>query len=186
MNSSVSASKSISALFDSTQHKLLLLFVFIKMESPLTQSTVLDFCSVTNEWINYMDCSVALKDLEDAKFIVPCEKHAGCETLYHITNEGRLCLSHFFTKLPSSIRSDITKQVKLQRMTFKRKQEYFADYSKNDDGSYSVTLRITEPEQPVVEIIMNVPSRSVASQIYDKWEEKAAGVYQALYDLLIE
>lgn len=186
MISSVSLNNNIATQFDSTQRKLLLLFVFDKMEMPLSSDTIYDFCTSTNQWLNYIDCNIAFSELLSAKFVASGEKHAGCELLYHITEEGRTCLSHFFSKIPSSVREDIILQVKQQRMSFKRKQEYFADYSKNEDGSYSVTLRITEPEQPVFEIVMNVPSRTMANKIYEKWGEKAACVYQAIYDQLLE
>ena len=37
-------------------NKLILLFVFDKMESALSERTIVDMCSTSNDWINYMDC----------------------------------------------------------------------------------------------------------------------------------
>ena len=42
---------------DSTQNKLILLFVFDKMETALTESTVIDLCSYKNNWIDYTTVS---------------------------------------------------------------------------------------------------------------------------------
>ena len=54
---------------DSTQNKLLLLFVFDKMEMPLSEQTILEMCCSANNWINYIDCKQALMQLIDANFV---------------------------------------------------------------------------------------------------------------------
>ncbi len=179
------ASTNNAIKIDHTQHKILLLFVFDKMEMPLTDNTVFDFCTATNTWLTYIDCKLALEELIGAGFLVTTE-NAAKERLYSLAPEGRICLAHFFPKLPSSIREDITCQVKSQRMSFKRKQEYFADYDKCADGNYRVNLRIVEPDKEVVEVIITVPSRGLASSVCEKWEEKAPAVYQTIYDQLID
>ena len=38
---------------DSTTNKLILLFVFDKMETALTESTILDLCCYKNNWIDF-------------------------------------------------------------------------------------------------------------------------------------
>ncbi|MBR2371406.1 MAG: DUF4364 family protein [Clostridia bacterium] len=48
------------ATLDNTQNKLLLLFVFDKMEIPLSEDTIVDLCCNTNNWITYIDCKQAL------------------------------------------------------------------------------------------------------------------------------
>lgn len=172
-------------LVDQTQHKLLLLFVFDKMEMPLTDNTVFEFCTSSNSWLNYIDCKLALNELIEAEFLGSTE-NAAKEKLYSLTTKGRTCLAHFFSKLPSSVREDISRQVKLQRMNFKRKQEYFADYDKTSDGNFKVSLSIVEPEQQVIELTLTVPSRELATKICQKWSEKAPAVYQSVFEMIIE
>ena len=55
---------------DNTQNKLLLLFVFDKMEIPLSENTLIDLCCQTNNWITYMDCKQALLQLIDLGLIL--------------------------------------------------------------------------------------------------------------------
>ena len=43
---------------ETSVNKLILLFVFDKMETALSERTVLDMCTSSNDWINYMDCVV--------------------------------------------------------------------------------------------------------------------------------
>ena len=40
---------------DATLNKLIILFVFDKMEVPLSENTILDMCCSSNNWIAYMD-----------------------------------------------------------------------------------------------------------------------------------
>ncbi len=185
MSPSAAIPNSPIAKIDHTQHKLLLLFVFDKMEMPLTDNTVYDFCTASNSWLTYIECKLAMDELIEANFLVSTE-NAAKEKLYSLSPEGRICLAHFFPKLPSSIREDVTHQVKTQRMNFKRKQEYFADYDKCSGGSFKVRLRIVEPEQEVVEVILTLPTRELALSVCEKWSEKAPTVYQSIYDLLID
>lgn len=170
---------------DSTQSKLILLFVFDKMEVPLSENTIVDMCCVNNNWINQLECRPLLSQLIEAGFLYNISASHN-ETLYTITPEGRLCLAHFFIRIPSSLRELISEYVKNNRTNYRKKQEYQTDYYKNADNSYTVVLKIIEPSQPVLEIKMTVPSRHSAKWINKQWVEKAAQVYASLYDILID
>lgn len=170
---------------DAVQNKLLLLFVFDKMEIPLSEETILDLCCQSNNWISYMDCKQAMAQLIEASFIFKIN-NTNSEPLYTITPEGRVCLAHFFVRIPSSLREVVSESIKMNRMTYRRKQEYFSDYHKNADGTYDVVLKILEPTQATLEININVPNRTIAKWIYSKWEEKATQVYSAIYEMLVE
>ena len=172
---------------DSTQNKLILLFVFEKMEIPISEETLVELCSSDNDWIpNYLECKETLVQLVDAGFVYVASQNAQTGPLYTITPDGRVCLAHFFIRIPSSIREDITNFTKENRLRYRKRQEYFSDYRKNPDGSYTVMLRIIEPAQPVLEIKMVVPDRHKAKWIFQNWKENAPQVYAMLYSQLVE
>jgi hypothetical protein len=54
------------------------------------------------------------------------------------------------------------------------------------DGTYTVLLRILAPMQPMLELKFVVPDRKTAHNICKKWEDKAAELYSAVYDTLID
>jgi len=165
--------------------KLIILFVFDKMEIPLTEETVLDMCCSQNGWVSYMICKEILADLVESGFLSVTTGKSS-EKYYSITSEGRMCLNYFFVNIPSSLREEIAEYIKTNRINFKRKQEYFRDYSRNDDGSYTVLLKILDPSGAKMELKLNVATRANAQDIYKKWEQKASDVYAALYDILID
>ena len=49
---------------ETSVNKLILLFVFDKMESPLSERTLVDMCTSSNDWLNYMDCIVLIHKLK--------------------------------------------------------------------------------------------------------------------------
>ncbi len=171
---------------DSTYFKLLLLFVFDKMEVPLSEEIILDLCSNDNNWIPYMDCKSSIVQLLDAGFIYNINQGSG-EPLYTITPDGRLCLAHFYARVPVSIRDTVTEFVKNNRINYKKKQEYVSDYYRNSDGSYTVVLKImSNSTTPVLEMKVRIDERHSAKWVHKNWEDKARQVYETIYDLLIE
>ena len=69
-------------------NKLIILFVFDKMETALSERIIVETCSSSNNWLNYMDCMDLLPRLVDDGFLCqvsPSEE----ETLYTLTSDGR-------------------------------------------------------------------------------------------------
>ena len=169
---------------DSSLNKLILLFVFDKMEVPLSENTVLDMCCSSNNWLAYMDCQPILNQLLDCGWIYNVSGHD--EPLYTITTDGRICLANFFTTIPASTREEISLFIRNNRTKYRRKQECFADYYMNKDGTYTVYVKILEPSQPMLEIKLVVADRQTAKTVYKKWEEKAGNVYATVYEALVD
>ena len=169
---------------DSYLNKLILLFVFDKMEVPLSENTILDMCCSSNNWIAYMDCQPILNQLLDCGWL--CDISSNQEPLYTITPDGRSCLANFFIKIPVSVREEISLFIKNNRTRYRRKQECVADYYMNKDGTYTVYLKIIEPVQPALELKLVVPNRQTAKDIYKKWGEKATDVYRTIYEALVD
>lgn len=172
---------------DQTTGKLILLWVMEKMEIPLTENSILDICTSKNNWLNYMECKELMWELLNSGFLYKTEE-AENEERYTITYEGRNCLSHFYKRIPLSIREKITDYVKLNRMSVKRSQEYLSDYTKNTDGSFTVCLRIRSQlvNQPMFELKLKAPSRNAAMNACKKWQEIAPNIYENIYETLIE
>ncbi len=174
---------------DTTQNttisKLVLLYCLDNMEIPLTDASITEICCSQNSWISYITCKEVMSDLLDTGFIIESTNNSG-EKYYTITSDGRSCLSYFFSKIPSSLREEILAYIKDNRLNYRRRQEYFRDYYKNADGSYTVLMKIIEPLGTKLELKLNVPNRAVAKQVYKRWETKASEVYGSIYSILID
>ncbi len=166
-------------------NKLILLFVFDKMEIPLTENSIIDICTGEKRWLNYMYCKDALWNLLNTQLIY--QPSTDKDICYAITNEGRICLSQFYKRIPQSIRDEITEYARLNRSYYKRIQEYTSSYIKERDGFYTVTLKIKESVEssPVLELKIKTPNRKVTTDITKKWKDIAPQFYEYCYENLI-
>ncbi len=168
--------------------KLIILFVIDKMEIPLTEDSILDICSVKNIWIeNYMDCKAIIHDLVDSNLLYSIGDVSVGNELFSLTYEGRECLSHLYRRIPLSTREEISAYLQANRLNVKSSQEYSATYSKNEDGSYNVELKIFEPlvTHPMFVLNIKAPSRQSANEAIHKWKLNAPSIYEYIYDKLI-
>ncbi len=165
-------------------NKLIILFVFDKMESALSERTILDMCTSSNDWMGYMDCVNILHKLLNDNFI--CIVNNDEDNLYTITPDGRETLANFYINIPKSMREDISIFVKKNSAKFRNKQECRSDYYQNKDGTYTVFLKILAPVQPMLELKFVVADKKTANKIYKKWDEKAADVYSVIYENLVD
>jgi len=170
---------------NTTISKLVLLYILDKIDMPLTEETIVDICYYKNDWISFLTCKASINELMESSFIIATSR-PNAETLYSITADGRSCLNYFFMKIPTSLREEIISYIRKNRMDFKRKQEYVADYFKNTDGTYTVLMRIIDTTGIKFELKMIVDNRHTASTMYKKWKDKAGDVYALIFDSLIE
>ena len=166
-------------------NKLIILFVFDKMETALSERTVIETCASGNTWLNYMDCMDLLPRLVDDGFLCRISSPDE-EPLYTITSDGRESLSNFYINIPKSIRDEISAFIKKNSGKLRNRQECKADYYQNVDGTYTVFLKILAPVQPMVELKFVVPDKKTAQNIYKNWESKASELYSDIYDTLVD
>ncbi len=168
--------------------KLIMLFVIDKMEIPLTEDSILDICSVKNTWIqNYMDCKAIIHNLVDSNLLYKIGDDNQEKELFALSYEGRECLSNLYRRIPLAMREEISAYLQANRLNVKSSQEYSATYSKNDDGSYNVELKIYEPliNKPMFVLNIKAPSRQSANEAIHKWKVNAPAIYEIIYEKLI-
>lgn len=168
----------------SAVNKLILLFIFDQMEIPLQEKVLIDM-TTENKWIGYMDCKDALCDLIKTSFVTNMAAR-GNTPRYAITSDGRECLNHFYINIPSTLRDTIAENIKENRLVYRKNQDYFSDYYKNADGTYTVVLKIDTATFPLMELKLNIQSRHTAKWIFKNWRDKAAVIYEFIHETLVE
>ncbi len=170
---------------DSIVTKLTILFILDKAEIPLSEESLLNMCSSDNDWVPYMFAKQTLTQLIESAFISNISQ-SKFSPMLSITSDGRVCLSHFYKKIPKSLRDNITDYIKNNRVNYRKKQEFVSDYYKNTDGTFTVRLKIVDGLQTVLDIKLTVPDRATAITAFNKWNAKAPDVFRFLYENLIE
>jgi hypothetical protein len=171
---------------DDITAKILLLFIFEKMEIPLTESTLTEIITENPDWLSYMDYKIALAGIMDSKFVIV--KTISGKSMYQLSQDGRMCLSHFFTKIPASIREQIIQYVGENKLKMKRNQEYTFDYFKNSDATHTAVLKIKSDSmaENLIEIRLNLPTRTDALRATSRWKTVAPKVFETIWEILIE
>ncbi|MCX4312441.1 MAG: DUF4364 family protein [Clostridia bacterium] len=167
-------------------NKLIVLFVFDKMDIALDYNSIINICYTQNGWMLPLYCMDTIDKLTKCNFIHKAERGKDRNKLYTMTPEGRECLANFYSRIPESLRQEISDYVKVNRMSYKRRQEYRHSYYKNKDGSYTVYLRIEDPSSTLLEMRFVVANNSTAKYINENWEKRAASIYLMLHDQLTE
>ena len=167
-----------------TLNKLILLYALDKMEVALQEGVILDMVT-ENNWLSYMDCKVALTDLIKNNMITNVATK-GCNPRYAITSDSREGLKHYFVEIPSSLRENIADVIKLNKIKYRKKQDYFSDYYKNTDGTYTVVLKIESTNTPLMDLKLVVQNRNKAKWLFKNWSEKASTLYEFILENLID
>ncbi|MCQ2383239.1 MAG: DUF4364 family protein [Clostridia bacterium] len=165
---------------------IILLFIFENMEIPLSENTLSEIIMSNPDLMSYMDYRDALSKIIDVKFVVA--KTVSGDLMYQLTKDGRDCLSHFWTKIPASIRESIIKYTDENKLRMKRSQEYRIDYFKNSDGTQTVVFMIKDyvGSHNLMELKLRVPSRADAMRAAARWKDKAPEVFEFVYNHLVE
>ena len=171
---------------DTMLSKIILLYVFDKIEIALTENSIMEICWSRNNWLNYMEIVDILPSLIEMNFISKT-KDADGEERYLITELGRSCLEHFYTQISPELRDQIATFCKENRMELKRSQEYVSNFIKINDDSFLTTLKIKDiTEINTVEIKIKLPTRNQAINACKIWKKNAPYIYESLYENLSE
>ena len=170
----------------STNNKLVVLFVMEKFEMPLTEDALLSICCTENDWLRYLYCKQVIGELIKSGFITRTTLPGNNASLLSITADGRACIAYFYNELPLSLREDIVQYIKNTRLDYRKKQEFVSDFFRNQDGTFSVVLKIQDMNKVMMELKLIVDSRALAVSMRNSWSETAPDLYRAIHEILLE
>ncbi len=163
------------------KNKLIILMVFDCMNVSLTKETLIDIVT-ENEWIDLIYIDSLFLALLKAGLII--KKPKDKKNSYILSADGRQCLISWQEVLPAAQRNEIKQKIDKDRLNYRLKGDYFADYNKASDGTYNVQLVIRGASEPILDIRLNVSSRNKAKWIYETWPTKAFNIHETIFDLL--
>ncbi|MGN1222870.1 MAG: DUF4364 family protein [Christensenellales bacterium] len=171
---------------DTMVSKLILLYMFDKIEIALTEQSIIDICWNRNNWLNYMEIVDILPQLIEMNFISKT-KDADGEERYAITELGRNCLEHFYSQIQEDLRNQIFDFCRDNRMELKRSQEYVCNFVKVKEDSYVANLKIKDiRDANAIDIKMKFPTRNQAINACKIWKKNAPLIYESIYENLSE
>jgi len=170
--------KSKSAL-----NKLIVLYILDRIEIALTNTQITNII-LENNIINYFSLQECVAELEQSD-LIKLEESQGRLT-YEISETGQRTVAMFQDKIPKSVKTLINDYVTKNKDRIKMESEVFADFTKNNENEYVVSLKAIENGIVLIDLKLNVVSSKQAKQICDKWKTSSGKIYGQIMDSLIK
>ena len=163
-------------------YKLIILYMLDRTdEYTITNSQITDFI-MDKGYTGLFNIHESISELIDKEFIsvttIRNTQH------YRITNLGEEALLYFENRLSNSIKQEILDYFKAEKINLKNESEIYADYYYNENQEYTVECVIKERRDTLIDLKLNVTSKTLARSICDNWRAKSTDVYQYLINEL--
>ena len=96
---------------------------------------------------------------------------------YKITEEGDEMLSSLIHLIPDFLLKRINLKINAIQKKIEQKSIIFADYTPLSEDSYLVECKISENDQILIHLKLNVPTKEQAINICNKWYENPSRYY---------
>jgi predicted transcriptional regulator len=166
---------------DLAENKLLILYFVGVLDIPLTNSQITQYF-LENNLMNYFDLQQYLSELVSADFLNCME--ARSKHFYSITSKGSETLDFFKRRISFSLREAISIFAEENRSRLKKESQISAEYTRLSDESYEVACRVMEQDLILLELKINVPTKSQAKIISANWKSKAPEIYKTIMKYL--
>lgn len=158
-----------------TLYKLIVLYMLSRVDFPLTRSQISDFI-LDRGYTTYLNLQTVFSQLSESSMIT--EKTVRNRTQLFLTEEGTSTLHFFEGRLSHEIKEDIDSYLKSQSLTLREEVSVTGDYTQSADGGYQVHLVALERNVPLIDLSLQVPTETMASDICLNWQSKNQDIYQ--------
>lgn len=169
--------ESLGSTNEIAQNKLVLLYVFKKIEIPLSSLQVYKII-LENNFMNYFILQHSLDELAAQGMLAASRD--GDRHVYTITLEGDKMIALFLNKLPAGIKKRIDDSAKTIRKQIRNETLVTADYTPESETEFVVSLGVREDSFPLIDIKMTVGTKKDAMAICRNWKENSTSMYSEI------
>ncbi|MDD5603240.1 MAG: DUF4364 family protein [Eubacteriales bacterium] len=156
------------------ENKLILLYIFHKLEMPAGLDQVRDIV-LDNYFMNYFLFRQYLSELVDENLLLTVED--GGKTLYYISDSGRQTLEVLSNMIPHVIRTSIDDFSITARKAVKDSTNITAEYTAGNIDEYIATCTAREGDFKIINIKASVSTQKEAEQICENWKKYSHQIY---------
>ena len=169
--------------FDSMEDiKLIILTVINDFNIPVSNALIVDTV-LTHSYAEYFDIQQYLYELTEAEMVTYYfEKSV---RLYSLTQKGKDAVSFFSSKIPKTVREKLFNTAKQKAKELRDSMSIDAEYRKENDFEYAVTLRIIERGYDLFNLSLSVGSEQIAKNICSRFKKDPENLYSEIFSVLI-
>lgn len=157
-----------------TLYKLIVLYMLSEIDFSLTNTQISTFF-LDQEYTSYFTVQAVLSELTEADLIH--QEVIQNTSYYTITPGGEETLGYFKNNISSSIRSDVKKYLKENKIQLRDQVSVLADYYRNTTGEFSVRCRVKEKQADLIDLTITVPEEAQAKAVCQQWQKKCQSIY---------
>ena len=161
----------------------MILYMLDRVSYPLSNSQIVDFF-LEKDYTDYFNAQRAVNALTEDGHIKK-EEHFR-STLYEITDEGNDALMSLENTLDGTITEEIDSYLKERGYNMRSASAVTADYRLNSSGDYTVSLKITERSDVLLDIKYSVASEQDAEKICDRFRKDPQSYYMEFLKIFSE
>lgn len=164
-----------SDMSDLAENKLLILYIFDKVDMPLSNSAITQIV-LENNLINYFSLQQYLSELIKNAFLVDLKDDR--RHMLKLTESGKSTLHFFINRIPEKKKNFVDEYVKNNIVSIKNEIQIFAEYLPDTNGKYIVTLKLLNGSDILVELKLPAFSNAEAKNICSRWKDESEDIYK--------
>lgn len=165
-------------IHDKLEIKFLILYIAARIMEPIPLEGMQEL-TMCDDGIDYFDFSDCLNDLVRTEHLRVTEDHLYCITVKGMHN-SEICES----SLPYSVRIRTDKNVAAYNQQLLRRSQVFSSVDKRENGTYTVTLSLSDDLDNIMKLELMVASEEMAQDLVDRFQKNPEQVYSSLLSAL--
>lgn len=158
----------------STLYKLIILYILKEAKYPLTNSQVSEYV-VGKGYTDFLTFQLSISELSETELITADKKQN--RTYLSLTEEGLNTLECLKYRISSLIKEDIQTYLWQNQGTLSNDNAIQSKVTELDENRFSVELTASDGQDEIISIKLNVPSKTIADNICNNWNEKNQDLY---------
>ena len=163
--------------------KIFVLYLMQNINYPLDYVTLNDIV-MQNDYVMYLDFAESFHEMLDADLIEDCGKNDAGDSMYVVTDKGRIVATEFHSEILTSL-LDKSLECAMRYLDFKKRNiKISARVEKTDDGRYDVICIIKEKDKIIMQNSVTVDTLNRAQRMEENFRDHPERVYKGVMALM--
>jgi predicted transcriptional regulator len=165
---------------DLAESKLLILYIFDKVDMPLSNSTITQIV-LENNLINYFLLQQYLSELIKNAFLVDIKD----ERLHMLTlsESGKSTLHFFINRIPEKKKKFIDEYILNNIVNIRKEIQIIAEYVPTTGDKYMVSMKLLNGTDVLVDLKLPAFSNNEAKSICSRWKDESEEIYNKILEM---
>lgn len=165
-----------------TVYKLMVLYMLHHTEYPLTNARISEFI-LQKGYATYFNLQTALSELLETGLIE--SESTVNSSFFKPTKDGINTLKLLNEELSPFIKDEIKNYLSDNHVTFREDLSATSNYKLEENGLFSVRLKVHERGNLLLDLSLSVPSKKIAEKICNEWSDKSDDVFAMIFNSLV-